>query len=117
MTPCINPPQMLRSRNRGLPSRTGWCFTALLACVVFGGCRCCPWTEHYADEIDHVSNHECELDGLYCESLDLTRIDRPGGLSCRGCNPGENCYVPTTVYANRWKSPPMTSLPSSAGEQ
>lgn len=52
--------------------------------MLFGlaGCQCCRLTEHYADAIDCVSDHECCLDPLYHPCYDLTRIGRSDWCAC-----------------------------------
>ncbi len=46
------------------------------------GCQCCPLTDHYADAVDCIADHEHHFEGLYCPCYDLTRIGRPDWCHC-----------------------------------
>ncbi len=54
----------------------------LLLAGGFCGCQCAPLTNHYADAVDHIADHELALDGLYHPGLDLTRIGRSDWCRC-----------------------------------
>jgi hypothetical protein len=46
------------------------------------GCLCRWKTDCYGDLIDDISDHDLELDCLYCPALDLTRIGFPDWCEC-----------------------------------
>ncbi len=64
----------------------------LIGCLVLlssvAGCQCCPLTDHYADAVDCIADHEHGLEALYCPCYDLTRIGRPDWCHC-----GVNRYL------------------------
>ena len=68
-----------------MPMRTSFAFGFLLCSLLMTGCHCCGWSEHYADMIDDVSDHQGCLDRYYCEKLDVTRLC----MNKRCCN--TNC--------------------------
>jgi hypothetical protein len=80
------------------------------------GCQCCCCgTNAYSAVIDCINDHPLRLECLYCSKLDLTRINRPGGIQCGRCccRPQQCCSG--GIYAHRWNSPPappMTAAPS-----
>lgn len=47
---------------------------ALFVANVLVGCQCMPLTEHYADAIDCISDHECHGEVFYHPGWDLQRI-------------------------------------------
>jgi hypothetical protein len=65
----------------------------LLAVATASGCQCHPALDCYADCIDDVSDHEWELDHLYCPCCDLTRIGMPDWCACKinRCLWGTHC--------------------------
>jgi hypothetical protein len=71
---------------------------ALIAVAAHSGCQCCPALDCYAGVIDDISDHECELDPLYCPCFDLTRIGKPDWCECCinrvlwGTHCCEECY-------------------------
>ena len=69
------------------------------------GCQCCCGTNVWSRMIDFTSDHPPIAQCVYCSKLDLTRINRPGGIQCGcGCPPIPHCS--SGVYAHRWNSPP-----------
>jgi hypothetical protein len=59
----------------------GWvlCVTTLLAS---SGCLCRWKTDCYGDLIDDISDHNFEVDCMYCPAFDLTRIGFPDWCAC-----------------------------------
>ncbi|MEZ6055151.1 MAG: hypothetical protein R3C01_00465 [Planctomycetaceae bacterium] len=78
----------------------------LLLAGMSAGCQCCPWTERWSRCVDHLAGQEHYAEDYYCEPLDVTRINRPGGLSCQNCETVGTSYYSTPVYANRFQTPP-----------
>lgn len=93
----------------------GWGPVRLLGPLVVGfnlltafGCQCCCGTNVWSRVVDFTSDHPPIAQCLYCSKLDLTRINRPGGIQCGcGCPPIPHCA--SGVYAHRWNSPPNPS--------
>lgn len=91
-----------------------WLLLAALLCGSGSGCQCCCLTEYYNDIPDCTSSLEPSFDCLYVSWLDLTRVNRVGGIQC-GCYRCCPHYVQTPVYAHRWNSPPAeTANPSGS---
>lgn len=77
--------------------------------LALSGCQCCCGTNVVSCVVDWGVDHAVPFDCVYCSCLDLTRINRPGGLQCC-CGCGQCCppvcCSPGQVYAHRWLSPP-----------
>lgn len=82
------------------------------------GCQCCCClTNGYSRIIDCKADHPLLWEWAYCPKLDLTRINRPGGIQCcRCCCPPQQCCS-GGVYAHRWNSPPFASGTAAVGLQ
>ena len=104
----------IRNRIRNRPLSCG--LVIVLLTGVMQGCQCCSWTEHWNSSIDHLADHEHQFDNCHDDRLDLTRINRPGGCSCRSCNTNRCNSLAMPVYANRWRTPTVMS-PQSAKVQ
>lgn len=86
-----------------------WIAAALCAAAFAStGCEVCRWKQDcWADVIDDVSDHECELDCLYCPELDISRMGKPDWCQCpinawldwRQCS----CNRPYCGPRNRWR--------------
>ncbi len=85
--------------------------------LVLSGCQCCGITERAADIVDTIADSEIALDPLYCSKLDLTRINRPGGIEC-GCYCPQPASLGARVYALRWADPTdLSPAAESRGEE
>jgi hypothetical protein len=81
------------------------------------GCQCCCVTEYWNDLVDCTANIEPSLECLYVPCLDLTRINRVGGIQCQ-CHRCQTCYIPADPYVHLWADPKTDAevAPQPAGD-
>lgn len=86
-----------------------WIAIAAICTATLGsGCAVCRCkTECCADVVDDISDHECELDCLYCPSLDVSRIGKPDWCQCpiNACLNRSQCACNRPYFGprNRWR--------------